>query len=693
MKNFASNYTWIVIFFMSFLCQQLKSQIYFKQYIDIEKNCDEFNTQVITKNDSIYLINFVACDSLPYYTTILQFDLKGRQNKLKAIKDVIPNINSGHINGNELFIVGVNNDQNPDSKFVFWDGTVDLDSSSVIKMDLYTPPTDVYLNPIGSLSLDSSKIVYGQYKINNNFRVFSFLLWLDYQLNRDSLILIDTSYDWTVISDAKIDADNNLVIIYDAANIIDHIPHFYRIIEKYNSKREKIFDWISPPFSNSEVLGSFTIVDTSSIVLSFVAEENDYIHSLISIDKNGVLQWEHIFHIDNPKSLYRIKDIITCSNGDILCCGTYENISQKIIETGYLCRFDQKGHLLWERVFYDHEELEMPEPVYHKIIQFNSISESPNHSIILGGRVVHYAFTIESQSDILFAILDSNGCISNNCSNLQDITRVSEFNSSNKTWNEGYDIESNEEAWSARYKFDTIPIQIAGNIYYELLTANSEFSNEWTPEGHLIRYENNQIYEYRNGVDQIIYDFNLVVGDTFHMGNMINTYDLVVQEIDTISLMNGDFKKQFYLQPLNSVNPSLDTPIIWIEDIGNLNGLFANQLPWLVDALESKILCVYWDSSLIYHNPDIDQCWVIPTITTDLNKEDIFVFPNPSREKIYINAHDNSIENIRIYNNKGMQMLQSTSQDVDISDLPSGYYYIRIILKNRQIKNVKFVKV
>src|SRR6185503_13760354 len=99
---------------------------------------------------------------------------------------------------------------------------------------------------------------------------------------------------------------------------------------------------------------------------------------------------------------------------------------------------DRNGNLLWERIFYDQEELDLPESGFNKIVHFNSVAESPNHSIIIGGRVIHTPFTPASRNDILFAVLDSKGCLYNNCSSFQDITRIGDFLSNKKTWTEGY---------------------------------------------------------------------------------------------------------------------------------------------------------------------------------------------------------------------------------------------------------------
>ncbi len=679
----------LVVIIMTFSLQ-LKSQIFFKKYIDSVKECDdEFNTQVFTKNDSIFLVNFISCNSLPYFSNILLFDIKGNYKKGLQIDDLIVNIHSGHIINESLFIAGANNDENPDSKFILWNGLTSIDSINTSQMELFEPPVDIYLNPIGSVAIDSGKIIYGQYHVEGYPKVFSFLFWLNNQLLRDSVMVFDTTYDWSIISDATIDSKKNLVLFIEAANVIDHLQYHYRIIQKYNSDKEKIFEWVSPVFGDIPGLGSLTIIDSGTVVMEFVAVPNGHIHSLIAIDHNGKLLWEHIFHIDDSKSLYRINDIITTAGGDILCCGTYRNVSQDIITTGYVCKLDRNGNLLWERIFYDLEEIKLPASGIKKVIHFNSIAEGPHHSIVIGGRVIHNFLSSESISDVLLAVLDSVGCISNNCSTFQDITRMDDFLSPEKVWTEGY--QGNSFTWSFRYKFDTIPIGLGGNIYYHLLRASSEFSENWTPSGYF-RFENGRVYTYGAGIDQIIYNFNLVKGDTFHMGNEIDMYDLVVENIDTISLLNGDLKKRWILQPVNPVDPYNDNTIIWIEGVGNLKGLLTNFLPWTFDADDSKVLCVYWMNNLVYDNPDVDECWFIPTSTNEPDNKKLIVAPNPATEEITLLGPNNEIESVYVYNIFGHLVFQGTEDHIVLRDIPVGYYFMVIKLKNAEIRTAGFAK-
>jgi hypothetical protein len=53
------------------------------------------------------------------------------------------------------------------------------------------------------------------------------------------------------------------------------------------------------------------------------------------------------------------------------------------------------------------------------------------------------------------------------------------------------------------------------------------------------------------------------------------------------------------------------------------------------------------------------------------------VYPNPSNEKIYI-TYDNQIRSLDLYNSNGILVKSSTSKQIDVEDLNSGIYFVRL---------------
>lgn len=195
------------------------------------------------------------------------------------------------------------------------------------------------------------------------------------------------------------------------------------------------------------------------------------------------------------------------------------------------------------------------------------------------------------------------------------------------------------------------------------------------------------------GGEKILYDFNLLKGDTFHAGDPNLVQDFYVNLVDTIQMLNGDFRKRFYLEAINPIDENSDANhIIWIEDIGNINGLMTNSNPWTVGWRQSTLLCMYWDATLVYDDPNHDGCWLLTTATNEIDKQKIYFIPNPATEEITLIGFEGEIENIKIYDTNGRLLFQGNSTTIKLNDFPSGYYYAMVLIKNSQVMIVGFVK-
>lgn len=271
-----------------------------------------------------------------------------------------------------------------------------------------------------------------------------------------------------------------------------------------------------------------------------------------------------------------------------------------------------------------------------------------------------------------------------------------DFLSPDKTWTEGYNwcsLEGDCNAWSFRYKFDTIPVGIGNHTYYRLLKANTELSEDWTDAEQLLREMNGRIYQYESSGEQLIYDFTLTEGDTFHYLETPSYYNFVVETVDTINLVNGVLRKHWTLRPITGHDPvPEDLWIHWIEGIGNLDGLFTNGLPWTSDAVWSTVLCVHWLDTLIYDNPDYAPCWLMSTSTIEETTIDIKAIPNPARETIAFTNLNEAPEQIEIFDYVGHLVYKGVEKQIDLDKFTAGFYLAMILLKNKKILRYPFVK-
>ncbi len=82
-------------------------------------------------------------------------------------------------------------------------------------------------------------------------------------------------------------------------------------------------------------------------------------------------------------------------------------------------------------------------------------------------------------------------------------------------------------------------------------------------------------------------------------------------------------------------------------------------------------------------------------VRVDKNNFDISIYPNPAQTHINIKTEDiNEIESVTIFDAMGRKLIQSTNSSfIDISNLESGIFYVRISFNDQSHHALKFIKV
>lgn len=187
---------------------------------------------------------------------------------------------------------------------------------------------------------------------------------------------------------------------------------------------------------------------------------------------------------------------------------------------------------------------------------------------------------------------------------------------------------------TSKFTMDSKPSVLAGIPYYELLRVDEENSEDWYGTNNYLREENNIVYQYFTPHEAELYNFNLNVGDTFFTEIDI---PLIVDSIGVFELLNGELRKEMKLRCIDD-EPGTDYYRVWVEGIGNINGLFDHSDACQVDGFSYAILCMHRNDTLIYDRPDIDGCWRLPVATNDPIQGSISVYPNPANDVITIDA-------------------------------------------------------
>lgn len=234
-----------------------------------------------------------------------------------------------------------------------------------------------------------------------------------------------------------------------------------------------------------------------------------------------------------------------------------------------------------------------------------------------------------------------------------------------------------------------------------------------------LREEDKRIYLLLGyGGEQLLYDFNLVVGDSikYNFGGLYSYYDenfdffqttdtfyRKVTSIDTITLLDGSHRRHYYLEG-NGLN--LDDE--WIEGIGSsiwvglfnpiVNDIYTNGDYW-------RPLCFKHNDEVIFlENSDCEQCFCTISSNIDAVKvEDQYTqpFPNPTNDVVTfnLNSENSNIEtvykiSILDINNKTLKEVLNNSDNIElnISDLKQGIYFYKVSKNDLLIQTGKLIK-
>ena len=227
------------------------------------------------------------------------------------------------------------------------------------------------------------------------------------------------------------------------------------------------------------------------------------------------------------------------------------------------------------------------------------------------------------------------------------------------------------------FKKDTI---INSQEYLELYTKrDTSNSINWHPTGIFIREDSlNRIYILENGVDKILYDFNLVQNDTFQLN--IDYYDceLVVYQVDTIQLLNGEWRKRIRL--IRSDDPNPNQPWYgykdWIQGIGSSTSLYRYIESCYTD-YPLDLLCHFENGNIVYSNPNNQGCFITP-VNEISDEEHIQIYPNPATIELNIKS-ENQILNIKMFSMDGkLKLYENAKSALNLKNLTPGFYLVQI---------------
>lgn len=237
---------------------------------------------------------------------------------------------------------------------------------------------------------------------------------------------------------------------------------------------------------------------------------------------------------------------------------------------------------------------------------------------------------------------------------------------------------------------------IIGGVTYQKVFRNGalqvegDFGPSYIRETDDGKVYSNDYLQMQNPVDEILlYDFSLMLADTFIMGYPHSPGIggvLVVSMVDTVILSDGIPRKRLFFEDIDFMQS--DFTVVWIQGIGDADlGPFHAHLFYWFD-LGSKVLCTYEEEELIYQNPGADSCFITITSVQELDPTiPIKIYPNPVLDLLTLDFSeiDFSFTEISIYSTTGAKVFyaENTShlKEIDMSDLTNGIYFL--VLKDK----------
>lgn len=209
--------------------------------------------------------------------------------------------------------------------------------------------------------------------------------------------------------------------------------------------------------------------------------------------------------------------------------------------------------------------------------------------------------------------------------------------------------------------------------------------------------------------ESLLYDYSLVVGDTFNGVSTQIVLDSIRNTIiddpvcfkSTPPTLNFVAPKVFYFHPI-PINPWNNTPVVWVEGVGSLVTLMSNDWEWS-DLSGYKILCHYdGEGNRDYHytSCEVDTCLgsAFNSLEETAKLENkLKTSPNPVDSEMQIEFLNKTtgLERMNLYDLLGKKLFSvdlATKRTIDFVDLEKGCYIGIFYFENGQTVSRTIIK-
>lgn len=228
----------------------------------------------------------------------------------------------------------------------------------------------------------------------------------------------------------------------------------------------------------------------------------------------------------------------------------------------------------------------------------------------------------------------------------------------------------NFHSYSIRLLGDTL---VNGINYLKIYYSYDSLNTQWKYQYGLLRQDSVGKVYYKNSSSNelMLYDFGLQVNDTFHVNEFCT---LIVTDIDTITLNDGQLRKRIQLEKKDQPNWGNE---YWINGIGSEFGLISHFRFCGTD-YSDVLLCFYTNGKLLY--PVAPASCFITNNRDIYNDPNIYIYPNPFKSNIEINITNTGPTYYKLINFTGTPILKGVLYNkismLDLEDIQCGIYFL-----------------
>ncbi|PHN08291.1 T9SS type A sorting domain-containing protein [Flavilitoribacter nigricans] len=243
------------------------------------------------------------------------------------------------------------------------------------------------------------------------------------------------------------------------------------------------------------------------------------------------------------------------------------------------------------------------------------------------------------------------------------------------------------------------PVLVEGQLGFPVFINYDSAFNYFSPDNQqigIIWEEDRRVY-YRGRYyyDSLLYDFNLLPGDTIleYNTDVGEPIIQVVTEVDTLVLADGIPRKRLYTGYWfrghgSESDEFFPSDIIWVEGIGDITHGLLPQHGLMLPNLRHRdaLLCMKENDGIVYQNPDFTACFIerLTSPVREIPQLPLAIAPNPVSDRLHLRQLDQLPPGELLISdvwgrNYYRQSCRPACPDlsIDVGDWPAGLYLIR----------------